>query len=89
MIRVLLHKQLDEKSRREGRKITLGEVSEQTGISRATVTRLVNTPGYKTNTRTIDALCAYFECSPGELLERVPNEGEGQEAEGEDSDSGS
>ena len=87
MIRVLLRQQLDEKSFREGRKITLGEVSDQTGISRATLTRIANTPGYKTNTDTIDALCAYFDCRPGELLKRIPNESEEGNAEGEDSGS--
>jgi len=69
MIRVLLKKLLDEKSFREKRRITLNEVSEQTGISRATLTRIANIPGYNTNTDTIDALCRYFDCQPGELLE--------------------
>ena len=71
MIRVLLKQRLDEKSFREKRRITLGEVSETTGISRATLTRVANVPGYNTNTDTIDLLCKYFECSPGELLVRV------------------
>ena len=70
MIRVLLKRQLDEKSFREGRTITLNEVSEKTGISRPTLTRVGNIAGYNTNTDTIDALCAYFECTPGDLLIR-------------------
>lgn len=71
MIRVLLKQLLDEKSFREKRRITLGEVSETTGISRATLTRVANVPGYNTNTDTIDLLCGYFECSPGDILVRV------------------
>lgn len=71
MIRVLLKQLLDEKSFREKRRITLGEVSETTGISRATLTRVANVPGYNTNTDTIDLLCEYFECSPGDILARV------------------
>ncbi|RMH39211.1 MAG: helix-turn-helix domain-containing protein [Gammaproteobacteria bacterium] len=77
MIRVLLKKMLDEKSFREKRRITLNEVSEKTGISRATLTRIANVPGYNTNTDTIDALCKYFECSPGELLEYHSEDDEG------------
>ncbi|MGL4475161.1 MAG: helix-turn-helix domain-containing protein [Shewanella sp.] len=68
MIRVLLIKLLDEKSFKEKRRITLSEVSEQTGISRATLTRIANVTGNVTNTETINSLCKYFECQPGELL---------------------
>ncbi len=69
MIRVLLKKLLDEKSFKERKRITLNEVSQETGVSRATLTRIANVPGYNTNTDTLNALCRYFECSPGELLE--------------------
>lgn len=69
MIRVLLKQMLDNKSFVEKRRITLNEVSEITKISRATLTRIANVPGYNTNTDTINALCQYFECTPGKLLE--------------------
>lgn len=69
MIRVLLKQMLDDKSFAEKRRITLNEVSEITGVSRATLTRIANVPGYNTNTDTIDALCKYFACKPGELIE--------------------
>jgi len=69
LIRVLLKQMLDDKSFAEKRRITLNEVSKETGISRATLTRISNVPGYNTNTDTIDALCKYFECNPSKLLE--------------------
>jgi len=62
---------LDEKSFKEGRRITLNEVSDETGISRPTLTRISNVPGYNTNTETISALCDYFEIESGELLKKV------------------
>ncbi|WP_413734495.1 helix-turn-helix domain-containing protein [Shewanella sp. BJSY2023SW005] len=68
MIRILLIKLLDEKAFKEKRRITLSEVSEKTGISRATLTRIANVPGNVTNTDTINSLCKYFECQPAELL---------------------
>ena len=74
MIRVLLKQKLDEKSFAERRRITLNEVSEVTGISRATITRIANTPGYNTGTDAIDALCTYFGCTPCELLVQVPDD---------------
>ncbi len=63
---------LDEKSFKERRRITLSEVSEVTGISRATLNRIANVPGYKTSTDVISALCKFFECSPGDLLQYYP-----------------
>lgn len=71
MIRIKLKQLLDDKAFREGRRITLNEVSEKSGIARATLNRIANTPGYNTTTNNLDALCAYLECSPGELLEFV------------------
>ena len=71
VLHILFKQALDEKSFREGRRITLNEVSEETGISRLTLTRISNVPGYNTNTDTISALGDYFEIEPGELLKRV------------------
>lgn len=76
MIRVLLKQKLDEKSFRMKRRITLSEVAEATGISRATLNRIANVPGYKTNTEIISVLCGYFDCSPGELLQLFPEKPE-------------
>jgi putative transcriptional regulator len=74
MIRVLVKKLLDDKSFKEKEKITLNQVSEETGISRATLNRVANTVAYNTNTDTINALCKYFECTPCELMEYVEDE---------------
>lgn len=74
MIRVMLKQQLDDKEFRERRRITLNEVSKETGVSRPTLTRIANVPGYNTNTDTINALCTYFECPPGNLLQYVDDD---------------
>lgn len=71
MIRIMLKQLLDEKIFQERRRITLNEVSEKTGISRPTLTRIGNIAGYNTNTDTVDALCKYFDCTPCELLKYV------------------
>jgi putative transcriptional regulator len=71
MIRIKLKQLLDDKAFKEGRRITLNEVSEASGIARATLNRIANTPGYNTTTNNLDALCRYLECTPGELLEFV------------------
>ena len=61
-------------------KITLNKVSEETGISRATLNRIVNTPGFKTNTDAINALCHFFECTPADLIEYKKDVVETQES---------
>lgn len=74
MIRIRFKQLLDEKSFKERRRITLAEVSKSTGISRATLTRISNIPGYNANLEVIDALCKYFSCTLGELLEFIPDD---------------
>ncbi len=73
MIRIKLRQLLDDKSFSERRRITLNEVADVTGISRPTLTRIANVPGYNTNTETIAALCDYLGCTPCELLEFIPD----------------
>jgi len=65
---------LDDKGFEEKRRIPLKEVAQKTGLSQPTLSRVSNIPGYNTNTDTINALCKYFECTPGELLEFYPDE---------------
>jgi len=71
MIRIKLRHLLEDKAFSEKRKITLNEVSDQTGISRATLNRVANIIGYNTNTDTINLLCQYFECGLCELCEYI------------------
>lgn len=74
MIRVLLKQMIDDKAFKERRRITLNEVADETGISRATLTRIANVPGYNCNTDAINALCRFFSCSPCELLTYIPDD---------------
>ena len=56
-----------------GRKITLSELAKSTGISRMTLSRMINNQGYSTVTDHLDKLCAYFECELHELIKYVPD----------------
>jgi putative transcriptional regulator len=71
MIRIKFKQLLDDKGFRERRRINLAEVVESTGLSKATISRIANTPGYNANLDAVDALCKYFECDPGDLLDYV------------------
>jgi putative transcriptional regulator len=74
MIRYRIQELLAEKHFREGRRITLKEVAATTGISRVTLSKMVNQRGYGTLTDHLDRLCRYFDCPVGELAEYVPDE---------------
>ena len=71
MIRFRVKELLLEKSASEGRRITLEELSSNSGIHRVTLSRMVNKSGYNTTTDILDSLCAYFECEVGDLAQYV------------------
>jgi DNA-binding Xre family transcriptional regulator len=73
MLRFNLVRRLRDMEEATGRKITWKEVSEKTGISVSVLSSLASLrPGIATNTRTIEALCRYLRCQPGELIELHP-----------------
>lgn len=71
MIRIKFKQMLDDKSFKEGRRIGLAEVVEETGVSKATLSRIANARGYNASLDAVDALCGYFDCSICDLLEYV------------------
>lgn len=76
MIRFHLAKLLHERAEAETRVIPWKEVSEATGISVSVLSGLASPKGGGvTNTRFIEALCRYFHCTPGELMELTPSLG--------------
>lgn len=70
MVIYKLTRLLEEKQRREDRRITLSEVSKETGINRTTISRLADPRGgYTTSTDILEKLCRYFGCKIGDLVE--------------------
>ena len=74
MLRFHILQLLAEKQFQEGRRITLLELAEATGISRVTLSKMVNQRGYGTLTDHLDRLCAYFGCRIEELAEYIPDD---------------
>jgi putative transcriptional regulator len=74
MIRFRIKSLLEEKSFKEGKRYTIKDLIETTGMSRPTISRIANEPGYSTTTDTINLLCEFFDCQPGELMEFIPDE---------------
>ena len=73
MLRFHLARLLREREEAEGRVISLREISEATGISVSVLSSLASPrPGVTTNTRFVEALCRFFRCEIGELVELLP-----------------
>lgn len=64
---------LAEKSMREKRRISVAEVSRGTGITQRTLMQWAHNTVTRFDAPVISALCAYFNCSVGDLLEYAPD----------------
>jgi len=68
MMQCRLRELIATKGRQERRRITYDDILSQTGISKSTLTRLANDRADKVAISTIDRLCFYFQCQPGDLF---------------------
>lgn len=71
MLRFHLKELIAEKEFNENRRITLVEISEQTGINRMTLSKIVNHRGYSTVTDNLDKLCDFFQCPIEKLVTHI------------------
>ena len=62
-----------EKEFREDRKLTYRTISEETGISTSTLTLYMRQGVGAFDTGTIETLCKYFDCQPGDLIVYADN----------------
>ena len=79
MIRFRIQELIAEKHFREGKRVTLLDLSQATGISRVTLSKMVNQIGYSTVTDNLDKLCIFFNCKLSDLAEFVPADKAGNE----------
>lgn len=63
---------LADKGIKENRRISIAEVSRNTGIAERTLQAWARNDITRFDTPVIEALCAYFNCSVCELLEYIP-----------------
>lgn len=81
MLRYKLKERIADKEFAERRRITIQEVAEATGITRNTLSRMLNQHGASVRTENLDRLCAYFRCRIEDVVEYVeerplaPNDG--------------
>ena len=65
---------LEQKAYRENRTLTYKTVSEETGISVSVLTDYKASNVKRFDAVTLQKLCDYFDCQPGDLLEYVPDD---------------
>ena len=70
MLRFKLKERIADKEFKEGRRISLIEIAESTGIGRITLSRMLNR-GTHVRSDTLDRLCSYFGCRIEELVEHI------------------
>ena len=76
MIRFRLQELIAERQFKDGRRVTLTELSEATGINRVTLSKIVNHRSYSTVTDNIDQLCKFFGCKVEDIMEYVEGDAE-------------
>lgn len=73
MIRVKLREALETAEARLGERITYDQLSQLTGLSRATLEAIGSRASYNPRLSTIDRLCEVLGCGLAEILEIVPS----------------
>jgi putative transcriptional regulator len=73
MIRVKLREALEAAEERLGERITYDQLSQLTGLSRATLEAIGSRPSYNPRLSTIDRLCEVLGCAVADILEIIPS----------------
>ncbi|OIQ85267.1 hypothetical protein GALL_328950 [mine drainage metagenome] len=73
MIRFKIQELIAEKQFSDGKRVTLIEIAQKTGINRMTLSRMINHRGYSTVTDNLDKLCEFFDCKLEDIAEYVPD----------------
>ena len=84
-----LEQMILQRSAEWGRRLTAREVARQTGLAESTIYRMTSGEQRMITYETLDKLCVFLQCTPGDLLVYVPDEPaavsptdhDGQEAE--------
>jgi len=63
-----------KKEIKENKKITYSDISEKTGISPNTLSKMSSRKGCNITVETVEKLCNYFNCTPNDLITIYPDE---------------
>lgn len=77
MLRYKLKERIADKEFAERRRVTIQEIAQATGITRNTLSKMLNQHGASVRSENFDRLCAYFGCRIEEIVEYIPVQGSG------------
>ena len=72
MVQCRLRELMAIRGRQTRRKVTYDLIREVTGLSKNTLARLANDRADLVALNTMDRLCVFFDCQPGDLFIYVP-----------------
>lgn len=72
MLRYKLKELIADQEIRERRRVTIQELVQSTGITRNTLSKILNQHGASVRSENLDRLCAHFGCAIEGLVEFVP-----------------
>ena len=72
MIQCRLRELMALKSRVSGQRVTYDSITAETALFSSTLTKLANNKADLIGVSTMDRLCAFFDCQPGDLFVYVP-----------------
>ena len=78
MLRYKLKELIADQEFRERRRVTVQELAKATGITRNTLSKMLNQHGASVRSENLDRLCAYFDCRIEDLVEYVPDDAAAQ-----------
>ena len=73
MIQCRLRELMATKSRTTGRKITYDVITAEIRIYSSTLTKMANNRAELLSLSSLDRLCAFFDCQPGDLFVYLPS----------------
>ena len=79
MIRFKLAEVMERKRFADGKRLSITDIASATGLSRVTLSKILNQKGYGTGTDTVDRLCQFFGCRIEDLIEHVPDANDSRE----------
>ena len=71
MLRYKLKERIADKEFAERRRVTIQEIGQATGITRNTLSKMLNQHGASVRSENLDRLCGYFNCRIEELVEHL------------------
>lgn len=70
VVRFRLKELIAEKERKENRRITYGDIADETHVSTRTLSLMATQKMKSIGVGTIERLAEYFDCEPGDLIIR-------------------